>query len=157
MSIVRRIGAIALVVAVCGVLAGSQAGAGAVSGTSTVGTSGTVLATGRPGHPISATVDLGAVPEGPTSHELVVGRPGSTDEIDDTAYLPATAVLRETNQLDAAQSAGPTSLTVRFTPDRPGRFPLFLFASAEMGCASGNMADETVGFTITPVGSVDVR
>lgn len=156
MRTVRRIGAAGLVVAFCGVLAGSQAGAGAVGGTPALGQRST-LATGQHDQPVSATVDLGAAPEGPTSHQLVVGRPGTTDEIDDPAYLPATAVMRETNQLDATQSAGPTSLTVRFTPDKPGRYPLFLFASAEMGCASGNMADETVGFTITPVGSVDVR
>ncbi|MEP6598810.1 MAG: hypothetical protein ABJB98_05105 [Actinomycetota bacterium] len=146
----RRLGVVlAGAVVGCGLLAGSQAVASPLDPF--------VLATAHAGHAVSAIVDFGASPLGPTSHELVVGLPGSTDEIDDDAQLPPTAILRQANQVDAAQTAGPTSLAARFTPDRAGDYPVFVFASGEMGCATANMVDETIGFTITQVGLVRVR
>lgn len=151
-EMVRRQGRVAIVllagVVGCGLLAGSQATAAPLDPF--------VLATGQQGHAVSAVFDFGAPPQGPTANELVVGRPGSTDEIDDDAHLPPTAVWRLSNQLGTEQNVGTTSLAVRFTPDRSGDYPVFVFAERSLTC-SGNMEDAQVGRTITQVGLVRIR
>jgi hypothetical protein len=141
-------------VAVAALLTGSQASASALS--VTIGGQ-PVLAHGSSLHAVNVTLRFDGPPQGPTSNLVVIGRPGSTDEVDDIAHLPATAVMRSANQLTSSDTAGTNSMTARFNADRPGTYPVFLFSSGELGCASSTMVDETVGFDITQVGVVDIR
>jgi hypothetical protein len=141
-------------VVVAALLTGSQASASASR--ATIGGQ-PVLAHGSGLHAVNVTLRFDSSPQGPTSNLVVIGQPGSTDEVDDNAHLPATAVMRTANQLAARNTTGTNSLTARFTADRPGTYPVFLFSSGDLGCASSTMVDETVAFDITQVGVVDIR
>jgi hypothetical protein len=133
-----------------GLFAGSQATATARSGPDSV------LAAGRPGHAVTVTV---VVPEGVggvISQMVVVGRPGTTPEVGPSEdRLPPTAVERVANELDSVTSFTYTSLSARVTPTTPGTYPVFTFASRDLGCGSSNMA-EPHDLTITRVGLLRV-
>lgn len=135
---------------------GSQAGADQ-AGANTHPGPHSLLATGRAGHPVSVTVVVPGGVGGVVTQMLVVGRPGTTPEVGpDESSLPATAVERAANQLDTTTSFTETSLSARLTPPQPGTYPVFAFASRELGCGSSNMA-EPMDLTITRMGVIDVR
>lgn len=114
------------------------------------------LAVARAGHPVTVTVQVPGGVGGVTSQMLVVGRPGSTPEIGvHEDLLPPTSVARTGNQLDSQTSFTYTSLSARVAPLTAGSYPVFVFASRELGCGSSNMA-EPPDLTITRVGQLQV-
>jgi hypothetical protein len=137
------------ILAAAGLMAGSQA----ASSTADSG----LLGAGRHAHAITATVHFPGAAEGATSQTLLVGVPGSTDEIDDQAYLPATAVLRPANQVPTQVTIGASSLAVRFSPAKAGDYPVFLMAADDPMCHSQQMMNDSAGsFTLSQVGMVRV-
>jgi hypothetical protein len=132
-----------------GLLAGSQA-VSAGSGQDAL------MASARAGHPITVTYEVPGGVGGVISQMLVVGRPGSTSEVDPNENrLPATSVERVSNQIDTVTSFTYTSLSARLTPAGPGTYPVFAFASRDLGCGSSNMS-EPMDLTITKVGLIRV-
>jgi hypothetical protein len=126
-------------------LAGSQAANSATTATA-------VLASARTGQSVSTTLHFPGAAEGATTQLLVVGVPGSTGDQDG-----ATAVSRAQNQVTSRQVIGTSSLSVNFTPNLPGRYPVFVFAERNLGCGSATMSAAEGGpVTITQVGLVSV-
>jgi hypothetical protein len=115
-----------------------------------------LMASGRAGHSITVTYVVPGGVGGVTSQMLVVGRPGSTSEVDPNENrLPPTSIDRVGNQIDTVTSFTYTSLSARLTPTSPGTYPVFTFAARDLGCGSSNMA-EPMDLTITKVGLIRV-
>jgi hypothetical protein len=156
--------AIAAALAVTVVLIGSQSAQSApvrhVSFTDatqgTLAPTDTVLATATVGHSVTAQVHVDDWSPGPTSVLLLVGRPGSTDDVAQD-NLPATAVLLPDNQLAEADHVTGNALTARFTTTVAGRYPVFLFLSGPEGCGTARMDDPApIRGALTQVGVVAV-
>lgn len=115
-----------------------------------------MLATGRAGHTVTATIKAPDITLGTTSQMLIVGVPGSTGEIADPAALPATAVMRSGNQLDSTPGFGETTLSVTFAPPHKGVYPVFRMSSDAPMCHSARMDDMPNSTALDQVGVVDV-
>ncbi len=139
------------ILAIAGFMTGSQATA--ASGPADQ----QMLGTGRHGHTVQATVRFSGASEGATSQMLLVGVPGSTDEIDDPQYLPRSAVLLPANQVPSQLTIGTSSLVATFSPAHAGSYPIFLMSADDPMCHSAKMmADAALTFSLNKVGSVQV-
>lgn len=116
-----------------------------------------VLATGRPNRPVAAQLHIDGWTPGPTSFLVVIGRPGTTDDVAQDADLPPSAVLRQENQL-LTDTITADSVTARFSPTAEGRYPVFLMLSgAEVFCGTANMGDHGIPLSVTQLGVIDIR
>jgi hypothetical protein len=136
-----------------GVLAAAGLMTGSQSTATTSSTDHWMLATGRPGHSIMATIKAPDITLGTSSQMLLVGLPGSTAEIDN---LPATAVMRPANQIDSTPSMGDTTLSVTFTPTGKGDYRVFLMAADAPMCHSQRMDQMPTSMSLDQVGIVRV-
>lgn len=139
---------------------GILAAAGLMGGSQSIAASSTtnswVLGAGRHGHQMTVTYLRPDFTVGSTGQRLLVGVPGSTDD-PDSADLPATAVLRQTNEVPSTAAADLTTLGARFTPPRSGDYPVFLMTSVEPMCGSAKMMESTKeAFALSQVGVVEV-
>ena len=145
--------------AVCA--AGILAAAGLMGGSQSIeassATNGWVLGAGRHGHAMTVTYLRPEFTVGTTSQRLLVGVPGSTDDVD-SADLPATAVLREANEVPSTSTADMTRLGAWFTPPRAGDYPVFLMTSVAPMCGSAKMMESVKeAFALSQVGTVRVN
>ena len=116
-----------------------------------------VLATGRPNRLATAHLHIDGWTPGPTSFLVVIGRPGTTDDVAQDADLRPSAVLRQENQL-LADTITTDAVTARFSPSTAGQYPVFLLLSgAEVFCGTANMADHGIPLSVTQLGVIDVR
>jgi hypothetical protein len=139
------------ILAAAGLMGGSQSIAASSSATNRW-----VLGAGRHGHAMTITYLRPEFTAGTTSQALLVGVPGSTDDVD-TADLPATAVLRPANEVSSTSTADLTTLGARFTPPRSGDYPVFLMTSVEPMCGSAKMMESaTEALALSQVGMVRV-
>jgi hypothetical protein len=116
-----------------------------------------VLAVGRPDQPVATQVRIDGWSPGPTSVLVLIGRPGSSDDAEQDADLPANAVLLLGNQL-IADTVTTGSVTARFTAPAAGQYPVFLLLSGlEDACGSANMVDPPVQRSVTQLGVITVR
>ncbi len=138
------------ILAIAGFMTGSQATA--ASGPADQ----QMLGTGRHGHTVQAMVRFPGASEGAISQMLLVGVPGSTDEIDDPQYLPRSAVLLPANQVPSRLTIGANSLVATFSPAHAGKYPVFLIAAEDPMCHSAKMMADAALFSLSKVGSVRV-
>jgi hypothetical protein len=113
-----------------------------------------VLATGRPNRLVTTQLHIDGWTPGPTSFLVVIGRPGTTDDVGQGADQPPSAVLRQENQL-LADTITRDSVMARFSPSAAGRYPVFLLLSgAEVFC---DTAMPGIPLSVTQLGVIDVR
>jgi hypothetical protein len=113
-----------------------------------------VLAIGRPNRLVTTQLHIDGWTPGPTSFLVVIGRPGATDDVAQGADLPATAVLRQGNQL-LADTITTNSVTARFSPPAAGRYPVFLQLSGALVYCDTAMPG--IPLSVTQLGVIDVR
>lgn len=116
-----------------------------------------VLAAGRPNRLVTTQLHIDGWTPGPTSFLVVIGRPGSTDDVAQDADLPPSAVVRQENQL-WTDTITTDSVTARFSTSAAGHYPVFLLLSgAEVFCSTANMGDHGIPLSVTQLGMIDVR
>ncbi|HYU03570.1 MAG TPA: hypothetical protein VEL02_06980 [Jatrophihabitantaceae bacterium] len=141
----------AAILAAAGLMGGSQSIAASSSATNSW-----VLGAGRHGQAIAITYVRPDFTMGMTGQMLLVGVPGSTDDVN-SADLPATAVLRQGNEVPSTPSATTSMLGARFTPPRSGEYPVFLMTSVEPMCGSAKMMESaSAAFAMSQVGVVRI-
>jgi hypothetical protein len=144
------------VVCAAGILAAAGLMGGSQSTAASSATNSWVLGAGRHGHAMTVTYLRPEYTVGTTSQVLLVGVPGSTDDVD-TADLPATAVLRQANEVPSTLTSDLKTLGALFTPPRSGDYPVFLMTSVAPMCGSGHMMeDSTEALALSQVGMVRV-
>ena len=115
------------------------------------------LATGRADQQVTTRVHIDQWSPGPTSVLVLIGRPGTIDDAEQDADLPANAVLRPGNQL-VADTVTSGVVTTRFSAPADGQYPVFLLLSGlEDACGSANMVDPPVQRSVTQIGVINIR
>ena len=144
------------VVCAAGILAAAGLMGGSQSIAASSATNSWVLGAGRHGHAMTVTYLRPEYTVGTTSQVLLVGVPGSTDDVD-TADLPATAVLRQANEVPSTLTSDLKTLGALFTPPRSGDYPVFLMTSVAPMCGSGHMMEDSIeALALSQVGMVRV-
>jgi hypothetical protein len=144
------------VVCAAGILAAAGLMGGSQSTAASSATNSWVLGAGRHGHAMTVTYLRPEYTVGTTSQVLLVGVPGSTDDVD-TADLPATAVLRQANEVPSTLTSDLKTLGALFTPPRSGDYPVFLMTSVAPMCGSGHMMEDSIeALALSQVGMVRV-
>ena len=144
------------VVCAAGILAAAGLMGGSQSIAASSATNSWVLGVGRHGHAMTVTYLRPEYTVGTTSQVLLVGVPGSTDDVD-TADLPATAVLRQANEVPSTLTSDLKTLGALFTPPRSGDYPVFLMTSVAPMCGSGHMMEDSIeALALSQVGMVRV-
>jgi hypothetical protein len=115
------------------------------------------IAAGRPAQQVTTRFHIDQWSSGPTSVLVLIGRPGSTDDVEQNADLAQNAALRPENQL-VAENVTTDAVTTRFSAPAAGRYPVFLLLSGpEDACGSANMVEPPIHHSVTQLGVIDIR